>query len=105
MSFDGRQYSVTSGSFGASKLRQCLRFPRLDKVKQQLHSQLLLLHRAHPPTLAAPTSGNGEDLSGDPVGALVGLALMLAGDRVAERRCSVHGTIMDDSGRAGLSKD
>ena len=70
-------------SFRAPKHRQCLRLPRLDQFQQQLRRQLLRLRRAHLPALAAPARCYGEDLASDPVGALVGLALMLAGDRMA----------------------
>ena len=47
------------------------------------------------------TSCHGEDLPGDPVGALVRLAVVLAGDRMAGWRGVFHGAIMADCGGQG----
>ncbi len=81
-----------------------LRLSRLDQFQQQLRRQLLRLRRAHLPALAAPTRCYGKDLASDPVGALVGLALMLAGDRMAWRRGVFHCAIMDGFERDAWSR-
>ena len=60
-----------------------LRFPCLHQFQQQLLRQFLRLHGANLLALATSASCHGEDLPGDPVRALVGLAIALAGDRVA----------------------
>jgi len=60
---------------------------------KQLLGQQFIRQGADLMALAAPTGGNGHNLSGNPVGALIGLAIELTSHRMAFW-CHVHGPMV-----------